>query len=62
MPSELKKANSPTFNRGLKKLKDTKSWFPRMKNSFELHNYTEHMEAMITIFSLKGKKNVIDLT
>ena len=58
MSDEFKKAKPPTFDGDLKKLEDVEEWLLRMKNLFEMHDYTYNIKASIDIFSLKGKANM----
>jgi len=55
---EFKKSNPPTFDGEFKNSEDAKAWLLGMKKLFELHDYTENMKAIITIFSLKGKEDI----
>lgn len=57
-PNEIKKTKPPTFNREMKRSEDSKAWLLGMKNLFELHDYIENMKSRITIFNLKGKKDI----
>lgn len=55
LSNEFKKAKPPTFDGDVKKPEDAEAWILGMNKFFELHEYTNNMKFIITIFSLKGK-------
>lgn len=58
MLEELMKSNPPIFNRQIKKDEDVEAWLFGMKNNFRVHDYSENMKAIVSIFNLKIKANI----
>ena len=40
-------------------MEDAEAWILGMKKLFELNNYTDNTKAIVAIFSLKGKANIL---
>ena len=54
----MNKIKPPTFDGEHKKDEDAKTWLLRMRNYFQLHNYSSHAEGRIAIYQLKGKASM----
>jgi hypothetical protein len=55
LQGEMNKIKSPTFDDEHKKDEDVETWMLGMRKCFQLHNYSSHVEGMISIYRLKGK-------
>ena len=54
----MKKIKPRTFDGEHKKYEDAKRWLLGMRNYFQLHNYSSHVESIIFIYQLKGKASM----
>jgi hypothetical protein len=58
LQGEMNKIKPPTFDGEQKKDDDAKTWFLGMRKYFQLHNYSSHVEGIISIYHIKGKASI----
>jgi hypothetical protein len=54
----MNKIKLPTFDGEHKKDEDAETWLLGLRNYFQLHNYSSHVEGRISIYHLKGKASM----
>jgi hypothetical protein len=57
-PEEYKKSKPPTFDGEIKKGEEAEVWLLGLKKYFRVHDYSENLKALITIFNLNGKASI----
>jgi hypothetical protein len=55
---EVNKIKPLTFDGEHKKDEDVETWILGMRKYFQLHNYSSHVEGIISIYQLKGKASI----
>jgi hypothetical protein len=58
LQGEMNKNKTPTFDGEHKKDGYVEAWFLGMRKYFQLHNYSSHIEGIISIYQLKGKASM----
>ena len=54
----MKKIKPPTFDGENKNDEDAETWMLGMRKYFQLHNYSSHVEGIISIYQLNGKTSM----
>jgi hypothetical protein len=58
LKGEMNNIKSPTFDGEHKKDEDVDTWLLGMRKYFQVHNYSSHVEGIISIYQLKGKASM----
>jgi hypothetical protein len=57
-PKEFKKSKPPSFNGDIEKGEEAEAWLLGLKKYFGVHDYSENLKALISIFNLNGKASI----
>ena len=52
---EFKNIKPTMFNGEIEKCEEAEAWLSRMKNYFQIYNYSDNLKAKISIYNLTGR-------